>query len=139
MMVVNEIYKCHQRDHFLNLLGHLCCLKFSYIQIFEMPEGPELHIASLFVNNFAKSYKFSGKVIKSVVSLKNPSIDWDVAEYNIHAESRGKEVKLWLEESPDLEVKNQRVKKISILFRFGMSGSFKTSPIDDLPKHSHLR
>jgi len=104
-----------------------------------MPEGPELHIASLFVNNFAKSYKFSGKVIKSVVSLKNPSIDWDVAEYNIHAESRGKEVKLWLEESPDLEVKNQRVKKISILFRFGMSGSFKTSPIDDLPKHSHLR
>jgi len=104
-----------------------------------MPEGPELHIASLFVNRFAQSFKFSGKVVKSDVSLKNPSVDWDVAQYTINAESRGKEVKLWLQECPELDTKNATLKKISILFRFGMSGSFKVSSADDLPKHAHLR
>ena len=104
-----------------------------------MPEGPELHIAGQFVNQLAKCYKFSGKVVKSEVSLKNPSVDWDVPQYSIRAESRGKEVKLWLQECIDSDIKNKAMKQISILFRFGMSGSFKVSPIDDLPKHAHLR
>ena len=104
-----------------------------------MPEGPELHIASQCVNRVAQISKFSGKVVKSEVSLKNPSIDWDVPHYSIRAESRGKEVKLWLQECPTSDVKDVKLKQISLLFRFGMSGSFKFTSVNDLPKHSHLR
>lgn len=104
-----------------------------------MPEGPELHISSLFINDSVKDLIFSGKILKSEVS-KNPVIEWDVPLYTIKAESRGKEMKLWLEEcsrSPDK--KGRQLEKISILFRFGMSGCFKLSTVDDIPKHSHLR
>ncbi len=102
-----------------------------------MPEGPELHISSLFINDSVKDLIFSGKILKSEVS-KNPVIAWDVHLYTIKAESRGKEMKLWLEEySPDK--KGGQLEKISILFRFGMSGCFKLSTVDDIPKHSHLR
>ncbi|EFX74223.1 hypothetical protein DAPPUDRAFT_57329 [Daphnia pulex] len=102
-----------------------------------MPEGPELHISSLFINDSMKDLIFSGKILKSEVS-KNPVVEWDVPLYTIKAESRGKEMKLWLEEySPDK--KGRQLEKISILFRFGMSGCFKLSTVDDIPKHSHLR
>lgn len=102
-----------------------------------MPEGPELHISSLFINDSVRDLIFSGKILKSEVS-KNPVIEWDVPLYTIKAESRGKEMKLWLEKySPDK--KGRQLEKISILFRFGMSGCFKLSTVDDIPKHSHLR
>jgi len=103
----------------------------------KMPEGPELHSSSLFINDSLKDLIFSGKILKSEAS-KNPVIEWDVPLYKIKAESRGKEMKLWLEEySPD--GKGRQLEKISILFRFGMSGCFKLSTVDDIPKHSHLR
>ncbi|XP_045031313.1 endonuclease 8-like 1 isoform X2 [Daphnia magna] len=104
-----------------------------------MPEGPELHLSSLFINDSVKGLIFSGEIKKSDVS-KNPTIQWDVPFYTITAESRGKEMKLWLEEYSPKEGKEvMPPQKISILFRFGMSGCFKLSIVDEIPKHSHLR
>ncbi len=104
-----------------------------------MPEGPELHISSLYINESVKDLIFAGKILKSEVS-KNPSIDWDVPFYKITAESRGKEIKLWLEEySTDQKIQSKLPKKMSILFHFGMSGCFKLTTTDDIAKHSHLR
>nr|CAH0110670.1 unnamed protein product [Daphnia galeata] len=102
-----------------------------------MPEGPELHISSKFVNESLKELIFSGKILKSEVS-KNPNVEWKVPLFTIQAESRGKEMKLWLQEFSPNKI-NSQLKKISILFRFGMSGCFKLSTADDIPKHSHLR
>ena len=105
-----------------------------------MPEGPELHISCLSINDCVKGLIFSGKILKSDVS-KNPFIDWDQQFYKITAESRGKEMKLLLEEcSIDKKTKHVKIpKKMSILFRFGMSGCFKLTTADEIPKHSHLR
>lgn len=109
-----------------------------------MPEGPELHLSSLFVNQSGKGQIFSGKILKSEVS-KNPAIQWDMPFYTITAESRGKEMKLWLEEclpkegNQVVQVQPLQPQKICILFRFGMSGCFKLSSVDEIPKHSHLR
>lgn len=103
-----------------------------------MPEGPELHISCLFINKSVKGLTFSGKPLKSDVS-KNPIIEWDVPFYKITASSRGKEMKLWLEECSPSGTKLMQPRKMSILFRFGMSGLFKLTTTDDIPKHSHLR
>lgn len=103
-----------------------------------MPEGPELYISSMFINESVKNLIFSGKPLKSDVS-KNPIIEWDVPFYTIIASSRGKEMKLWLTECSSTKTQLAQPKKMSILFRFGMSGCFKLTSIDDVPKHSHLR
>lgn len=60
-----------------------------------MPEGPELHLASLYVNRMCEGVLFSGPVIKSEVS-KNPDVPFTSEAYRITAASRGKEVKLTL-------------------------------------------
>lgn len=106
-----------------------------------MPEGPELLISSLYINESVKGLIFAGNIVTSEVT-KNPSVEWDVPSYTITASSRGKEMKLTLKEyvTDNQEMKKEReLKEISILFRFGMSGCFKMSTIDDIPKHSHLR
>ena len=103
-----------------------------------MPEGPELRLASDFVNKIAKGRTFTGRVLKSEVS-KNPNVQWDVDAYKINAESRGKEMKLWLRECADDMRKGDNLRRMSILFRFGMSGCFKYTCHDELPKHAHLR
>ena len=93
-----------------------------------MPEGPELHIAARFVNQICNNRTFSGAVIKSEVSTKNPDVAWNEQCYQISATSRGKEVKLML--TTDCDVKSDKskgkpVKIMDILFRFGMSGKFR--------------
>ena len=98
-----------------------------------MPEGPEIHMAARFINKVAEHHKFGGKVVKSAVSTKNPTVDFSASLYNVHAESRGKELKVFLSDCGN--TKN----KTHILFRFGMSGSFKLTSKKDLPKHAHLR
>jgi len=98
-----------------------------------MPEGPELHMAARFINKVAKSHKFGGKIVKSEVSTKNPDVTFSAKSYLISAETRGKELKVFLED------KNNSSKKTHILFRFGMSGCFKFTKLEDLPKHAHLR
>ena len=98
-----------------------------------MPEGPEIHMAARFINKVSALHSFTGKVVKSEVSVKNPDVNFEASSYTISAEARGKELKVYLE---DNEKKSNRLR---ILFRFGMSGCFQLTPASSLPKHAHLR
>ncbi|CAH1796533.1 unnamed protein product [Owenia fusiformis] len=110
-----------------------------------MPEGPELHMASRFVNHVCSDRMFSGAIFKSEVSHKNPEIPWNEKSYTISATSRGKEVKLTLHTMDNKTTKTSKPPKIpksmDIIFRFGMSGKFQftsDSP-KDIHKHAHLQ
>ena len=117
-----------------------------------MPEGPELHVIGKFINEVSDGRIYTGTVIKSAVSTKNPDIDWDEASYTISATSRGKEVMVTLTSVTDQDVKNAKTKtkakpkqdrvdppkEMKILFRMGMSGKFTFSKKSEIIKHSHL-
>ncbi|KAM4572830.1 endonuclease 8-like 1 isoform 1-T2 [Odontesthes bonariensis] len=108
-----------------------------------MPEGPELHLASLYVNRMCGGVVFSGPVIKSEVS-KNPDVPFTCEAYRITATSRGKEVKLTLtpikSDEPKRRAKaGEAEQPMDIVLRFGMSGYFRFTAEDELPKHAHLR
>jgi len=98
-----------------------------------MPEGPEIHMAARFINRVSALHSFTGKVVKSEVSLKNPDVDFEALSYTISAEARGKELKVYLEDN------KKKSNCARVLFRFGMSGCFQLTPASDLPKHAHLR
>jgi len=98
-----------------------------------MPEGPEIHIAARFINNVGRQYQFGGPIIKSSVSTKNPDVHFDSNNYNISAEARGKELLLFLRDS------KSEINQVQILFHFGMSGCWKLTTIDEIPKHAHLQ
>jgi len=98
-----------------------------------MPEGPEIHMAARFINRVSSLHSFTGKVVKSAVSLKNPDVDFEALSYTISAEARGKELKVYLEDN------KKKSNCVRILFRFGMSGCFQLTPASSLPKHAHLR
>lgn len=100
-----------------------------------MPEGPELHLASLYVNRLCNGLIFTGAVRKSEVS-KCPDVSFTCEAYRITATSRGKEVKLTL---TPMKSQGQADQPMDIFFRFGMSGYFRLTTEDELPKHSHLR
>ncbi|MPC32631.1 Endonuclease 8-like 1 [Portunus trituberculatus] len=101
-----------------------------------MPEGPELHLAAKFITAIGQRTLFGGQVVKSAVSTKNPDVEWNKEVYRVRANSRGKELKVVVTEG-ESEVKGGA--SLSILFRFGMSGSFKYTPVSELPKHAHLQ
>ncbi|XP_048013776.1 endonuclease 8-like 1 [Megalobrama amblycephala] len=109
-----------------------------------MPEGPELHLASLFVNRMCEGLVFTGAVEKSEVS-KNPEVPFCCDAYCIKAQSRGKEVRLTLTPIKNDDDGKRKVGKhhsqqpMDVVFRFGMSGFFRFTSVDDLPKHAHLR
>ncbi|XP_020663748.3 endonuclease 8-like 1 [Pogona vitticeps] len=116
-----------------------------------MPEGPELFLTSQYINTKCGGLVFSGKVEKSEVS-KNPEVPFESDAYRISAVSRGKELKLTLapikpEKAPPSEgpagaVRRQKLQQeepMELVFRFGMSGSFKVVPVAEMPKHAHLR
>lgn len=111
--------------------------------VYKMPEGPELHLASLYVNKMCSGVVFTGPVRKSEVS-KSPDVPFTCEAYRITATSRGKEVKLTLTPIKSDDTK-QGVKSceadqpMDIVFRFGMSGYFRFTTEDELPKHAHLR
>lgn len=73
--------------------------------------------------------------MKSDVS-RNPEVAWQSEVYRLQAVARGKELKVTL---CDGEVQKTGEKTLDIVFRFGMSGTFKFTTVDELPKHSHLR
>lgn len=100
-----------------------------------MPEGPEIYNAAQVVNSVCQGKIFSGKVVKSEVSTKNPDIDWDEPAYTITGVSRGKEVKLCLTAQPEGK---KKMKNIDIIFHFGMSGKFELQNKSEMAKHSHL-
>ncbi|CAG0890909.1 unnamed protein product [Cyprideis torosa] len=99
---------------------------------FWMPELPELFLSARRVTSWCDGVTFSGAVEKSEVS-KNPGIPWDSDAYRISAVSRGKELRL------DLQDEENADKFLQIRFRFGMSGRFELTSPDDIHKHSHLR
>ncbi|XP_061917124.1 endonuclease 8-like 1 isoform X2 [Entelurus aequoreus] len=101
-----------------------------------MPEGPELHLASLYVNKMCKGVVFAGPVMKSDVS-KSPDVAFTCDAYRINATSRGKEVKLTL--TPIKSDAKEAQQPVDVVFRFGMSGFFRFTAVDELPKHAHLR
>lgn len=109
----------------------------------KMPEGPELHMASIYVNKMCSGVIFTGAVAKSEVS-KNPDVPFTCEAYRIAATSRGKEVKLTLtpvkSDAPKQRQKTEQADQpMDIVFRFGMSGFFKFTTEDEIPKHAHLR
>jgi len=106
-----------------------------------MPEGPEIRIASMFINQVASTHTFGGKVLKGEKATKLVDVPFDAKEYSINAESRGKELKVHL---TDLSTKRKKTTKNAVqhlLFRFGMSGCFKLTDNAEncIPKHAHLR
>ncbi|KAK2917820.1 hypothetical protein Q8A73_004566 [Channa argus] len=108
-----------------------------------MPEGPELHLASLYVNKVCDGVVFTGQIRKSEVS-KCPDVPFTCKAYRITATSRGKEVKLTLtpikSDDPKKTVNTgQADQPMEIFFRFGMSGYFSFTNEDEIPKHAHLR
>ncbi|KAL3866823.1 hypothetical protein ACJMK2_044085 [Sinanodonta woodiana] len=108
-----------------------------------MPEGPELHLSSRFVNLVCKNRIFGGQIIKSDVS-RQPVVEWEAPHYTISAESRGKEVKLTLTSQSDAQndrlqtTSNEKPRTLNIVFQFGMSGKFDFYEAGELMKHAHL-
>ncbi|XP_062062418.1 endonuclease 8-like 1 isoform X5 [Lepus europaeus] len=100
-----------------------------------MPEGPELHLASHFVNEACGALVFGGRVEKSAVS-RNPEVPFESSAYRISALARGKELRLWLRPLPGAGPCRE---PLALVFRFGMTGSFQLAPGDALPRHAHLR
>ncbi|XP_074011795.1 endonuclease 8-like 1 [Numenius arquata] len=96
-----------------------------------MPEGPELHLAGRYINEACGEVVFSGGVERSAVS-KNPAVPFSSEAYRISATSRGKELRLTLAPLGPGEPQD-------LVFRFGMSGSFRLCPAAQLPRHAHLR
>lgn len=121
-----------------------------------MPEGPEHFKAAQFINRCCKNHIFCGKIVKSEVNHRNPEINCLFEKYVVSAQARGKEVMLTLvqhceeeikqkplsdikiKEEPDLECSTPFT-QLKIVFQFGMSGCFRFTNIENLPKHSHLR
>ncbi|KAK2842307.1 hypothetical protein Q5P01_012507 [Channa striata] len=109
----------------------------------KMPEGPELHLATLYVNKVCDGVVFTGPIIKSEVS-KCPEVPFTCEAYRITAASRGKEVKLTLTPIKSDDHKKgtstgQADQPMEVFFRFGMSGYFSLTAEDEIPKHAHLR
>ena len=59
-----------------------------------MPEGPEVRIASNFINQLASKYTFGGRIIKGEKATKLDDVPFEADTYTIKAESRGKELKV---------------------------------------------
>ncbi|XP_061174161.1 endonuclease 8-like 1 [Saccostrea echinata] len=101
-----------------------------------MPEGPELHLASKFVNLVCKGRLFKGPIIKSEVS-KHADVEFE-DEYTISATSRGKEMKLTLNTICEDKKSLSKSRSLDIVFQFGMSGKFDFYEATELKKHAHL-
>ncbi|XP_009476551.2 endonuclease 8-like 1 [Pelecanus crispus] len=96
-----------------------------------MPECPELHLAGRYINEVCGGVVFSGGVERSAVG-RGPEVPFCSEAYRISAASRGKELRLTL--APLGPAAPQ-----DLVFRFGMSGSFRLCPAAQLPRHAHLR
>jgi len=107
-----------------------------------MPEGPEIRLASNFINQIASSNIFGGKIIKGEKATKLEDVLFNADEYTVKAESRGKELKVHLIDTVSSK-KRKKVKQevTHLLFRFGMSGCFKFTKNEEesVSKHAHLR
>ncbi|XP_042660330.1 endonuclease 8-like 1 isoform X1 [Tyto alba] len=96
-----------------------------------MPECPELHLAGRYINAACGGVVFSGGVERSPVG-RGPAVPFRSPAYRISAASRGKELRLLLAPLGPGEPQ-------ALVFRFGMSGSFRLCPAGRPPRHAHLR
>ncbi|XP_049668356.1 endonuclease 8-like 1 isoform X3 [Accipiter gentilis] len=96
-----------------------------------MPECPELHLAGRYINEACGGMVFSGGVERSEVG-RGPEVPFSSEAYRISATSRGKELRLTLAPLGPGQPQD-------LVFRFGMSGSFRLCPAAQLPRHAHLR
>ena len=69
-----------------------------------MPEGPEIRIASMFINQVASTHTFGGKVLKGEKATKLADVPFEATEYTLNAESRGKELNLQYTSSKTLSI-----------------------------------
>lgn len=96
-----------------------------------MPECPELHLAGRYINEACAGVVFSGGIERSAVG-RGPEVPFSSEAYRISAASRGKELRLTLVPLGPGDPQD-------LVFRFGMSGSFRLCPAAQLPRHAHLR
>lgn len=97
-----------------------------------MPECPELHLAGRYINEACGALVFSGGVERSAVG-RGPEVPFSSEAYRISAAARGKELRLTLTPLGSSGAPQE------LVFRFGMSGSFRLCPAAQLPRHAHLR
>ncbi|XP_064312865.1 endonuclease 8-like 1 [Phalacrocorax carbo] len=97
-----------------------------------MPECPELHLAGRYINEACGGVVFAGGVERSAVG-RGPEVPFSSEAYRISAASRGKELRLTLAPLAPAAA------PLDLVFRFGMSGSFRLCPGAQLPRHAHLR
>lgn len=96
-----------------------------------MPELAEVKIMSEFINHFAKKVEFNQVEVSSAVKSRlNYSLNSNIKRFNISAQSRGKELLLtFLSQAEVCDL---------LSVTMGMSGNWALTPIEELPKHSHL-
>ncbi|XP_016156299.1 PREDICTED: endonuclease 8-like 1 [Ficedula albicollis] len=99
-----------------------------------MPECPELHLAGRFINGACGALVFAGGVERSPVG-RGPEVPFRCEAYSISAVARGKELRLTLSALDAAAGPPPQ----DLVFRFGMSGSFRLCPAAELPRHAHLR
>ena len=109
-----------------------------------MPEGPELHLSSRFVQKVGGLRQFTGKIIERLPANRSPRLDdlnsrlSTTGSYTVTSWSRGKELMIAIKplDLPDSE--KYRPEDWSIRFNFGMTGCFKFTRTDELPKHAKV-
>jgi len=94
-----------------------------------MPELAELKITADYVNEMCDTISFWS--IKKNPVHKGSEVEMPFHKFSITAESRGKELMLYLKDQFSSEV-------INLQMTMGMSGHFKMVPLNEIPKHSHL-
>lgn len=103
-----------------------------------MPEGPELFLATRYVNKICSKLIFN-RIEKSEIT-KNPAVPWNGGPFSISAVSRGKEMALRLNPvEEEIGAGSSKSSTVVVVVHFGMSGCFATTSMDAIPKHSHLR
>lgn len=95
-----------------------------------MPELAEIKLTAEYINQSAKDLIFT-EVIKNPAH-KGAEIKIPFTKFQLHAESRGKEIVLYILEVGDID-------HIPIRMSMGMSGHFKLTKTGAEPKHSHLQ
>ncbi|XP_037087239.1 endonuclease 8-like 1 isoform X2 [Pollicipes pollicipes] len=110
-----------------------------------MPEGPELHLSSLFIKRVSDSKSFIGKIVERLPANREPRlVDFnkrlgDNACYTLTSWSRGKELMLTVKplksKYPNASYKPE---EWTIRFNFGMTGCFKFTKTADTPKHAKV-
>uniref|UniRef100_A0A671NKS8 Formamidopyrimidine-DNA glycosylase catalytic domain-containing protein n=1 Tax=Sinocyclocheilus anshuiensis TaxID=1608454 RepID=A0A671NKS8_9TELE len=99
------------------------------------------HVAKRQFMNFACTCSALAADFHNTNSTSHPKVPF----YCIKAQYRGKEVRLTLtpikndDDGKHKPSKHQSQQPIDVVFRFGMSGFFRFTSVDDLPKHAHLR